>query len=165
MIAFPWITALTALPLAGALLVLGVGERNKNLARALAQVFSFLALALTLLLWHNFHPASGVLQFQERHAWIPALGVEYHVGIDGLGLLMLMLSSIVVPIGMLASRQIQERVPLYFSLMLLLQACLFGAFTALNFFHWFIFWELSLIPAFFLIKLWGGPRRTAAATP
>jgi len=76
----------------------------------------------------------------------------------------LLLSAIVVPIGMAASWQIQERVPLYFSLILLLQACLFGTFTALNFFHWFIFWELSLIPAFFLIRLWGGPRRARAAT-
>ena len=90
--------------------------------------------------------------------------MEYRVGIDGLGLLMLLLSSIVVPIGMLASWQIEERVPLYYSLVLILQACLFGTFTALNFFHWFIFWELSLIPAFFLIRLWGGPRRTSAAT-
>ncbi|MHB1856458.1 MAG: proton-conducting transporter transmembrane domain-containing protein, partial [Acidobacteriaceae bacterium] len=162
--AFPWLTVLTALPVAGALVVLGVGSRNKALARWLALGFSFLALALTLLLWCRFDSASGVLQFQQQIPWIAALGVEYHVGIDGLGLLMLLLTCIVVPIGMLASWQIQERVWLYFSLMLLLQTCLFGTFTALNFFHWFIFWELSLIPAFFLIKLWGGPRSTAAAT-
>ena len=162
--AFPWLTVLTALPVAGALVVLGVGSRNKALARWLALGFSFLALALTLLLWCRFDSASGVLQFQQQIPWIAALGVEYHVGIDGLGLLMLLLTCIVVPIGMLASWQIQERVGLYFSLMLLLQTCLFGTFTALNFFHWFIFWELSLIPAFFLIKLWGGPRSTAAAT-
>ena len=81
-----------------------------------------------------------------------------------LGLLMVLLSAIVVPMAMLASWKIEERVPLYFALVLFLQAGLFGTFTALNFFHWFIFWELSLIPAFFLIKLWGGPRRTSAAT-
>jgi len=63
-----------------------------------------------------------------------------------------------------ASRQIRERERLYFSLVLFLQAGLFGTFTALNFFHWFLFWELSLIPAFFLIQLWGGPRRASAAT-
>jgi NADH-quinone oxidoreductase subunit M len=104
------------------------------------------------------------LQFEERQVWVSALGAEYRVGIDGLGLLMLLLTSIVVPIGMAASWQIQRRVPLYFSLVLLLQACLVGTFTALNFLHWFIFWELSLIPAFFLIKLWGGPRSSKAAT-
>ena len=116
------------------------------------------------MLWHRFDSASGGLQFQERHAWIPALGVEYRVGVDGLGLLMVLLSAIVVPMAMLASWNIEERVPLYFALVLFLQAGLFGTFTALNFFHWFIFWELSLIPAFFLIRLWGGPLRTSAAT-
>src|SRR5258707_1037495 len=77
---------------------------------------------------------------------------------------MVLLSAIVVPMAMLVSWKIEERVPLYFALVLFLQAGLFGTFTALNFFHWFIFWELSLIPAFFLIKLWGGPLRTAAAS-
>src|SRR5438067_10249241 len=66
--------------------------------------------------------------------------------------------------ALLASWRMQERVPLYFSLVLFLQAGLFGTFTALNFFHWFIFWELSLVPAFFLIRLWGRPQRSAAAT-
>jgi NADH-quinone oxidoreductase subunit M len=164
MTAFPIITVLTALPVVGALVVLTLGERNKSLARWTALAFSFAALALTIFLWFHFDRSSGTLQFQEQYNWIPALNVQYHVGIDGLGLLMLLLSSIVVPIGMAASWQIEDRVPLYFSLALLLQACLFGTFTALNFFHWFIFWELSLIPAFFLIRLWGGPRRTKAAT-
>jgi NADH-quinone oxidoreductase subunit M len=164
MTSIPIITVLTALPVAGALVVLALGDRNKSLTRWTALAFSFAALALTLILWFHFDRTPGALQFQERYNWIPALNVQYHVGIDGLGLLMLLLSSIVVPIGMAASWQIQERVPLYFSLVLLLQACLFGTFTALNFFHWFIFWELSLIPAFFLIRLWGGPKRTRAAT-
>jgi len=164
MIAYPWITVLTATPVVGALALFVVGERNKNLVRWIALAFSFAALLLTLILWHHFDRSSGTLQFQERYNWTPALSVEYHVGIDGLGLLMLLLSSIVVPIGMAGSWKIQERVSLYFALVLLLQACLFGTFTALNFVHWFTFWELSLIPAFFLIKLWGGPRRTPAAT-
>ena len=161
---FPWITTLTAVPVVGALILLAIGGRNKNLVRWTALAFSFISLLLTLIVWHRFDATSGVLQFQEWHNWIPALNVQYHVGIDGLGLLMLLLASIVVPIGMAASSQIHERVSLYYSLVLLLQACLCGTFTALNFFHWFIFWELSLIPAFFLIKLWGGPRRTKAAT-
>ncbi len=92
------------------------------------------------------------------------LGVEYRVGVDGLGLLMVLLSAIVVPMVMLASWRTEERVPLYFALVLFLEAGLFGTFTALNFFHWFIYWELSLVPAFLLIRLWGGPGRRAAAT-
>ena len=161
---FPWLTVLTLLPVAGAGIVLLLGSRSNPLARWLALGFSLAALLITLALWHNFDSAIGAVQFPERHMWVAALRAEYRVGIDGLGLLMLLLSAIVVPICMLASWQIEQRVPLYFSLVLLLQACLFGTFTALNFFHWFIFWELSLIPAFFLIKLWGGPRSTPAAT-
>src|SRR5258708_35445104 len=96
--------------------------------------------------------------------WIPVIGVQYHVGVGGVGLLMLLLSGIVVPMSIAASWQREEGTSLYVSLILFLQAGLFGTFTALNFFHWFIFWELSLIPAFFLIKIWGGPLRSAAAT-
>src|ERR1700678_4639575 len=160
----PPISCLTIVPLIGAVVVLVFDVKNKNLVRELALGFAFLALAMTLVLWHRFNPGFGGLQFEEVHAWIPVLPVEYHVGIDGLGLLMLLLSAIVVPMAMAASWQIQERVPLYFSLVLILEAGLFGTFTALNFFHWFLFWELSLIPAFFLIKLWGGARRGPAAT-
>ena len=158
------LTILTALPVVGAIFLLAIGDRSKPLTRAVALAFAFASLLLVLILWHGFDSSLGTMQFEQRLAWVPALNIEYHVGIDGLGLLMLLLSAIVVPIGMAASWKIEERVPLYFALMLLLQACLFGTFTALNFVHWFSFWELSLIPAFFLIKLWGGPKRTPAAT-
>jgi NADH-quinone oxidoreductase subunit M len=162
--AAPFITILTLLPLIGAAVVIGLGPEQKKLARGLSLAFSFAALALTLFLWSRFNPGSGELQFEEQHEWIPSLGIQYHVGADGLSLLMVMLAAIVVPMAMLASWRIEERVPIYFALVLFMQAGLFGTFTALNFFHWFIFWELSLIPAFFLIKLWGGPLRSSAAT-
>jgi NADH-quinone oxidoreductase subunit M len=162
--ALPLITVLTLVPLIGGFLVIGLPPEQKKLARRLALGASFVALALALVLWTRFNAASGDLQFEEQYKWIPTLAVEYHLGVDGLGLLMVMLSAIVVPMAMLASWKIEQRVPIYFALVLFLQAGLFGTFTALNFFHWFIFWELSLIPAFFLIKLWGGPQRGSAAT-
>lgn len=161
---FPFITALTFLPLFGAFVILGMPPEQKRLVRGMALAFSLLTLAVAALLWVRFQPAAVGLQFEETRAWIPMLAVRYHVGMDGLGLLMVLLSAIIVPMAMLASWKIENRVPLYFALMLLLQAGLFGTFTALNFFHWFIFWELSLVPAFFLIRLWGGPQRIAAAT-
>jgi NADH-quinone oxidoreductase subunit M len=160
--AFPWLTLLTFTPLAGALLILLSGN-NRNIARAIAAATGAIALAITLLLWHAFNAASGALQFQERHTWIPSLSVDYHLAIDGLGLLMLLLSAIVVLISIASSWNRTEHGPLYFALVLLLQTGLFGTFTALNFIHWFFFWELGLIPAFFLIRLWGGPGRTRAA--
>jgi NADH-quinone oxidoreductase subunit M len=163
MITFPWITTLTIVPVVGAIVLLALGNRNKVLVRWTALAFSFTALVLTLVLWHKFNTVADGYQFQELHAWIPSLNIDYRVGIDGLGLLMLLLTSIVIPIGMLASWQIEQRVSLYFALVLFLQSCLFGTFTALNFFHWFIFWELGLIPAFFLIRLWGGSKSAKAA--
>jgi NADH-quinone oxidoreductase subunit M len=162
MTAFPWITALTILPLLGAVTLLAGGTRAPS--RRLALAFSFAALAAALGMAAGFDRGNGALQMLERHSWIPALAAEYKVGIDGLGLVMVVLSAAVVLMGMLASKQITQRQPLYYALLLLLESCLFGTFTALNFLHWFIFWELSLIPAFFLIKLWGGPRSTRAAT-
>jgi NADH-quinone oxidoreductase subunit M len=162
--ASPLITMLTLMPLTGGIIVFGLAADQKRLARGLALLFSGLSLALTFVIWAGFNPSIGRLQFEERHSWIPSLGVDYHVGIDGLGLLMILLTSLLVPFSMLASRNIEERVPLYHGFVLLLQSGLYGTFTALNFFHWFLYWELSLIPAFFLIKFWGGPMRSAAAT-
>jgi NADH-quinone oxidoreductase subunit M len=197
----PILTILTLLPLVSGIIVAGLGAQRK-LARGLALASSFLSLALVLALWRSFDSASGELQFAEGpHRWIPILGVNYFVGVDGLGLLMVLLTSIVTPMAMLASwrlggtsspsspTQLREKIRdgvepvpptkeanpggataspyganLYFALILFLQAGLFGTFTALNFFHWFIFWELSLIPAFFLVRLWGGPERAPAAT-
>jgi len=135
-----------------------------RLAKKMALACSFASLAVSLALWFGFQKSSGDLQYQEIHGWIPSLAVQYHVGMDGLSLLMVLLTAIIVPMALSAAWRIQERVGIYFGLVLLLQAGLFGTFTALNFFHWFLFWELSLIPAFFLIKFWAGPLRSAAAT-
>jgi NADH-quinone oxidoreductase subunit M len=158
------ITWLTLTPLFGAIVLLGVDSRRKPLARGLAVGFSLLALVEAVALWCRFDPQSTGFQLVEQHDWIPSLGAQYYVGVDGLGVLMVLLTAIVMPMALLSSRMIEEKLPLFFSMMLLLQAGLFGTFTALNFLHWFLFWELSLVPAFFLVKLWGGPRRGAAAT-
>jgi NADH-quinone oxidoreductase subunit M len=160
----PWLSILTALPVVGVAAVLLIGAHNSRMARIAAVVSAAAALMVALLLWHGFDVNASTMQFVEQHAWVPSLNIQYHLGIDGLGLLMLMLSAIVTLIAIAASWKIDERVPLYFALILLIEACLFGAFTALNFVHWFTYWELCLIPAFFLIKIWGGPRRTPAAT-
>ena len=160
----PWLTILTLVPLFGGIVVAGLGAEQRRLARGLALAFSLVGLIGALCLWRHFDAASGNLQFVEKHDWVPSLGIQYFLGADGLGLLMVMLTAIVVPLSILASWRIDDRAHLYNALVLWLQAGLFGTFTALNFFHWFLFWELVLIPAFFLIKLWGGPKRGPAAT-
>lgn len=159
----PMLTIITLLPLVAGIIVAGLGEQ-RQLARRVALIASFVSLGLVLLLWRSFDATSGALQFVEKHEWIPTLGVNYFVAVDGLGLLMLLLTAIVTPMAILASWRTEKSAALFFALVLFLQAGLFGTFTALNFFHWFIFWELSLIPAFFLVRLWGGLNRTPAAT-
>lgn len=157
------LTILTLTPLVGAVLVLTAGRGDARRARRVGMTAALAVLAEALLLWNRFDPMQGGLQFVERHAWIPSLAVNYFVGADGLSLLMVLLTVLVTPVAILAAQAIQEKAALYFALVLLLEAGLLGAFTAMNFFHWFLFWELTLIPAFFLIKLWGGPGRGPAA--
>ena len=162
---FPWITVLTFLPLAGAMAVFLLGSRLPGFARALAVGVATAALVMTLVIWQRFDSNLSGLQFQESHPWATSLGMTYHVGIDGLGLLMLVLSAIVVLMSLAASWANPRQGPVYFALVLLLEAGLFGTFTALNFVHWFLFWELSLIPAFFLVRLWGGNEQRARLDP
>ena len=153
------LTLLTVLPLVGAAIALFSGRH----ARIVAIVTSLVCLLLSLYIWTHL-PANGSIGLVERGDWAPSLGIEYHLGVDGLGALMLVLSAIVTLMATDAAQHRVHHTPgLFFSLVLALEAGLFGSFTALNFFHWFLFWELSLIPAFFLIKLWGGPKRGPAA--
>ena len=155
----PILTLLTMLPVLGALIALFSGRH----ARAVALATAVVGLALTMEVWTHL-PTDGSIGFIEHLAWVPSLGIEYHLGVDGLGALMLVLSAIVTLMSVDAAHHVRHEPGLYFALVLLLEAGLFGSFTALNFFHWFLFWELSLIPAFFLIKLWGGAKRGPAAT-
>jgi NADH-quinone oxidoreductase subunit M len=161
---FPLLSLLTFTPLVGAVLVVGLGQDHGRLARKLAVGFSLLAALMAALLAWSFDARSAGLQFVERHDWITSPKVQYFLGLDGLSLLMVLLTALIVPMAMLAAWRLADRAPLFFTLVLFLEAGLFGTFTALSFFHWFLFWELSLIPAFFLVKLWGGPDRGAAAT-
>jgi NADH-quinone oxidoreductase subunit M len=156
---FPILTLLTVLPLAGAAIALFSGKH----ARAVTLITTIASLALALFVWSSL-PLDGGMSLVERVAWAPSLGIEYHLGVDGLGALMLVLSAIVTLMSVDAAHRVHHQPNLYFGLVLVLESGLFGSFTALNFFHWFLFWELSLIPAFFLIKLWGGTRRGPAAT-
>jgi NADH-quinone oxidoreductase subunit M len=159
-----WLTILTLAPFIGGIVIAGLGAERKNLVRGLSLATSLVGLGGALCMWLHFDPKTGGLQFVEKADWVPSLGIQYFLGVDGLGLLMVLLTAIVTPLAILASWRMDDRPHVYHALILWLQAGLFGTFTALNFFHWFLFWELGLIPAFFLIKLWGGPKRGPAAT-
>ena len=151
------ITALILLPIAGALFV---GVARQNSVRGIALGFNALTAILAIALWRSFDITAPGLQVVERHAWIPAIGAEYLVGIDGLSLLLVLLTSLIFPFAFLAQRSSRG----FCALMLLMQSALYGTFTAQNFVLWFLFYEMSLIPAFLLIRIWGGANRDRAAT-
>lgn len=151
------ITALILVPVAGALFM-GVAPRKH--ARGIALGFSVITAILAFLLWRKFDIAAAGLQLIERHDWIPAIGAEYLVGIDGLSLLLVLLTSLIFPFALLAQRMDRG----FCALMLITQSALYGTFTARNFLLWFLFYEMSLVPAFLLIKIWGGEKRDRAAT-
>jgi NADH-quinone oxidoreductase subunit M len=151
------ITALIFIPLVGAFAVCVWPHSN---GRPIALMFNLISAACAFMLWRNFDPTGTGLQLIEHHVWIPAIDAEYLVGVDGLSLLLVLLTSLIIPFGFLA-----QRVDRGFSAtMLVLQSALYGTFTAQNFVLWFLFYEMSLIPAFLLIKIWGGENRDRAAT-
>jgi len=154
------ITTIIFVPLVGALAVWVWPGTN---GRPIALLFNAVSAACALALWRNFDGSAQGLQFVERHAWIPAVGAEYLVGIDGLSLLLVLLTSVIIPFAFLA-QPIADRAPAFYSTMLVMQSALYGTFTAQNFVLWFLFYEMSLIPAFLLIKVWGGENRDRAAT-
>ena len=161
---WPILTTLTFTPLLGAIVTWIVGRDNARTARASAIAFSFLALIQAAMVVVHFDTAATGLQYVERHEWIPALHVDYFLAVDGLSILLVLLSALLIPFALALSPDKLDKPHGFYALFLLVQTGLFGTFTALNFFHWFIFWEMSLVPAYFLIKLWGGENRRAAAT-
>jgi len=162
MTTLPLLTWLILLPWLGALLLASLPNTRPGVIRALALAYSLSTLVLGLIAWWRFDPAGGY-QFVERYTWVPSLSISYHLGLDGLSLLLVLLTGLVAPAALLASWGVSRNPRLFALLFLFLQGSALGVFLALDFFHWFIFWELSLVPAFFLIKLWGGPGAARAA--
>ena len=150
------ITLLILVTLTGAV---AVSVAPRGMARLLALIFNAATLLLALGLWRGFDPMTGGLQMIDRHEWIPAIGAQYLLGVDGLSLLLVLLTSLVFPFAFLARKADRT----FCSLMLIMQASLYGTFTTQNFVLWFLFYEMSLIPAFLLIKIWGGANRDRAA--
>jgi len=163
---FPILTSLIALPIAGAILLLFVrdDEHNEALIRYIALVVSLLVFAETLLLWSRFNPASADFQFIERHAWIPDFGISYFVGVDGISLLLLVLTGFLTPLALLGSwESIHKNTRAFYMFVLVLESAMMGVFVSLDLFLFYVFWDAMLIPMYFLIGIWGYDRRIYAA--
>jgi NADH-quinone oxidoreductase subunit M len=164
---FPILTSLIALPVAGALLLLlvrGDDERTAGLIRNMALIVSVLVFGETLLLWARFDPASADFQFVERHAWIPAFGINYIVGVDGISLLLLVLTGFLTPIALLSSwESVHKNTRAFCIFVLLLESAMMGVFASIDLFLFYVFWDAMLVPMYFLIGIWGYERRVYAA--
>src|SRR6266540_2282917 len=162
------VTAIILIPLLGAVAVCtwppasATVGRLRN-GRPIALIFNIISAGCALALWRNFDATATGLQFLERHAWIPAINAEYLVGVDGLSLLLVLLTSLIIPFAFLA-QPAPNGSRAFYATILVMQSALYGTFTAQNFVLWFLFYEMSLVPAFLLIKIWGGENRDRAAT-
>jgi NADH-quinone oxidoreductase subunit M len=168
MSSFPWLTTIGLIPLVGALVVAFLPASLAARARQVALGFSVAALLLTVAVAVQFKPASTEqFQFSEVHPWIEQFGVSYAVGVDGIALVLIVMSAILVPVCLLAAwhdvPEVGKRQQNYFALMLVLETFMIGVFAATDVFLFYVFFEAMLIPVYFLIGAYGGPRRQYAA--
>ena len=163
------LTLAITLPIIGALVLMVIPNRDgtkDGLVRWLAFAIAMLAFAVSLALWAGFDgsPSAPAFQFVERAAWIPQFGIEYYVGIDGLSLMLIVLTGFLTPLALLSSwHGIEKKVKEFSILMLLLEASMIGVFCALDIFLFYVFWDFVLIPMYFMIGIWGYDQRIYAA--
>ena len=151
-------------PLAGAIALLFLPKENKNLIRLMANLVAFAGFLVSVPLVFWFDSTNGDFQFVERASWIPSIGASYALGIDGISLLLIMLTTVLGFLAVLSSwTAIEDRLKEYYVFLLLLQTGMLGVFMANDFFLFYVFWEVMLVPMYFLIGIWGGPRKLYAA--
>ncbi len=158
------LSLLLALPAAGALVVVLLKKESATAIKVTGLVSSILAFALSAWIFIRFDGSVASMQFVEKLLWIPSLDVSYHVGIDGISLLLVVLTTFLTPIALLASwDSITQRLKGFVACMLLLEVGTLGVFVALDLFLFYFFWEFMLIPMYFIIGIWGGAERIYAA--
>jgi NADH-quinone oxidoreductase subunit M len=164
---FPFLSVLTLAPLVGALVVAFLPRRNPELAKRVAFGWSLAVLALSILMWVAFSRGGERFQFRESYPWIPEWGVRFSFAADGIALVMLMLIAVLMPLVILASwhdaDRSQRSIPVYFALLLALQSTMTGVFAAADVFLFYVFFEVMLVPMYFLIGSYGGGKRQYAA--
>jgi NADH-quinone oxidoreductase subunit M len=160
---------MTFLPLAGAAVILAMPKGNDKLVKWIAVFTTVLPLLLAVKLWFAFdRTAAGVVaanqfQFVEHYTWIPSINVDYYMGADGISMPMLLLTALLSFLAVVGSWGIEKQIKGYMALFLLLETGMMGVFASLDFFLFYVFWEVMLLPMYFLIGVWGGPRKEYAA--
>jgi len=163
MINFPILSALVFIPVIGALILLFVPGKYKDAIRSMALGITLLNCLVSIILVFNFDASTYKMQFIEKAGWMPGIGVEYFLGIDGISLLLVLLTAFIGVIGVACSwSAVEERVKEYMIHILVLETAMIGVFASLDMILFFLFWEIGLVPIYFLIGIWGGQRRLYA---
>jgi NADH-quinone oxidoreductase subunit M len=161
---FPILSLILFTPLVGAAVLLFVSKKQEDLIRWIANLFAFAGFVVSVPLWFWYQPSGPQFQFVERVPWIPSVGAEYFLGVDGFSVLLILLTTLMGTIAVLSSwTAIKERVKEYYVFLLVLQGGMIGAFISLDFLLFFLFWEVMLVPMYFLIGIWGSDRRLYSA--
>ncbi len=157
---FPWLSFLTFVPLVGAILLMFFDRRAETGMRWFALVFMLIDFVGSLVVYFLFDPATGTMQLGEQHVWVATWGISYKIGIDGISLFLVLLTTLLGPIVILASwTDIKLKVREFLISLLVLQTGMIGVFVALDLFLFYVFWEIMLIPMYLLIGVWGNPAR------
>jgi NADH-quinone oxidoreductase subunit M len=161
---FPILSLILFTPLAGAVMLLFVSKKQEDLIRWIANIVAFIGFVVSVPLWFWYQPSGPQFQFVERMPWIPSVGADYFLGVDGFSVLLILLTTLMGTIAVLSSwTAIKERVKEYYIFLLVLQGGMIGAFISLDFLLFFLFWEVMLVPMYFLIGIWGSDRRLYSA--
>jgi NADH-quinone oxidoreductase subunit M len=158
------LTILTFLPIGGALMMLVFMRGRPSAYKLTALVTTVVTLAIAVYLAAQFRTGTADYQFQENVSWIPSLGISYHLGIDGISLLLILLTTLLSAVAILGTwNSIKDRGLAFFISLLVLETGMLGVFVSMDLFLFYVFWEIQLIPMYFIIGLWGGARRIYAA--
>jgi len=160
---WPILSIIIWLPIIGGLLVLASGDRAPNISRWLALSVSIATFLLSLPLWAGFDSTTASMQFVEKAAWIPAYDINYYLGIDGISMPLIILTTFITVLVIIAGWEvIQYKPSLYMAAFLVMEGVMVGVFAALDSMLFYVFWEAMLLPMFLIIGIWGGPRRVYA---
>jgi NADH-quinone oxidoreductase subunit M len=159
---FPLLTAITFIPLLAGVLILLVPKSRTGLIKVIATAATGIVLALSIAMLMGFDHNNGAMQFSENLPWIPQVNINYHLGVDGISVGLIFLTALLGFLACVGSYGIKERQKEYYFLYLLLNTGMLGTFLSLDLFLFYVFWEVVLVPMYFLIGIWGGPRKESA---
>jgi NADH-quinone oxidoreductase subunit M len=159
----PLLSLVIWFPILGGVAVLFVGDENPGRVKALALTVAILSLLISIPLYSSFDPATAAMQFQEFIPWIPALNANYHLGVDGFSMPLILLTAFMTLLVVIAGWEVvQYRIAQYMAAFLIMEGLMIGVFAALDAILFYVFFESMLIPMFLIIGIWGGPRRVYA---